>query len=123
MMRERNKPVSAFGLLWRRQWVLYLCLLLTSGAAFLYHEQAGERYEAYTLLRVGQGIRERSGNSNPFGEGVDLQSRMESLSRIVKIDHVIHQAAGQVGFDQLSPVPKETLMSRSREALEAFMMD
>ncbi len=26
---------SAFGLLWRRQWVIYLCLLLTSGAAFL----------------------------------------------------------------------------------------
>jgi uncharacterized protein involved in exopolysaccharide biosynthesis len=101
------------GLFWRRQWILYLCLLLTSSGAFLYYAVSGERYEAYTLLRAGQGIKERSGNTNsPLGEGVDLQSRMESLSRIAKIDHVILEAASAVGYDLLSSNSNPTLMAR-----------
>ncbi len=97
------------GLFWRQQWILYLCLLATSSAAFLHYAASGERYEAYTLLRAGQGIKERSGNNNgPMGEGIDLQSRMESLSRIAKIDHVIFEAAGALSgmtalFLQLEP--------------------
>jgi uncharacterized protein involved in exopolysaccharide biosynthesis len=104
---------NPLGLLWRRQWVIYLCLLLTSGGAFFYYAVAGERYEAYTLLRAGQGIKERSGNTNgPLGEGIDLQSRMESLSRIAKIDHVVLEAARNVGYDRLSSDSNPTLMSR-----------
>ena len=107
---------NAFSLIWRRQWVLYLCLVLTAGAAFLYHVRVGDRYEAYSLLRVGQGIKERSSNSNiAFGEGVDLQSRMESLARMAKIDFVIHEAAMRVGYDRLSPPAERTFMSRLRE--------
>ena len=82
--RGRNMLFSnPFGLVWRRQWVIYLCLLVTSGAAFLYYAVSGDRYEAYTLLRAGQGIKERSASATngPMGDGVDLQSRMESLSR------------------------------------------
>ncbi len=106
---------SAFGLLWRRQWVIYLCLLLTSGAAFLYYAAVGDRYEAYVLLRAGQGIKERSATNaatSPFGEGVDLQSRMESLSRIAKIDQVILEAAKNVGYERLSADSNPTLLAR-----------
>jgi uncharacterized protein involved in exopolysaccharide biosynthesis len=106
---------SAFGLLWRRQWVIYLCLLLTSGAAFLYYAAVGDRYEAYVLLRAGQGIKERSSSNTaatPFGEGVDLQSRMESLSRIAKIDLVILEAAKNVGYERLSSDSNPTLLAR-----------
>ncbi|MDF0521352.1 GNVR domain-containing protein [Bradyrhizobium yuanmingense] len=104
-----------FGLLWRRQWVIYLCLLLTSGAAFLYYAAVGERYEAYVLLRAGQGIKERSSSNagaSPFGEGVDLQSRMESLSRIAKIDLVILEAAKNVGYERLSSDSNPTLLAK-----------
>jgi uncharacterized protein involved in exopolysaccharide biosynthesis len=105
---------NPFGLFWRRQWVLYLCVLLTSGAAFFYYAVSGERYEAYTLLRAGQGIKERSGSTTngPLGDGVDLQSRMESLSRIAKIDHVILEAASAVGYDRLSSNTNPTLMAK-----------
>ena len=113
---ERGKSTlfaSAFGLLWRRQWIIYLCLLLTSGVAFLYYAAVGDRYEAYVLLRAGQGIKERSNNTGmPFGEGVDLQSRMESLSRIAKIDQVILEAAKNVGYDKLSSDSNPTLLAR-----------
>ncbi|MBI5265030.1 MAG: hypothetical protein HY852_24820 [Bradyrhizobium sp.] len=98
-------------LFWRRQWILYLCLLFTASAAFLYYAMAGERYEAYTLLRSGQGIKERSGNA-ALGEGIDLQSRMESLARLAKIDTVIQQAAKEVGYDRLSSDPNPTLMAQ-----------
>jgi polysaccharide biosynthesis transport protein len=105
---------NPFALFWRRQWVLYLCVLLTSGAAFFYYAVSGERYEAYTLLRAGQGIKERSGSTTngPLGDGVDLQSRMESLSRIAKIDHVILEAASAVGYDRLSSNTNPTLMAK-----------
>ncbi|WP_187436451.1 hypothetical protein [Bradyrhizobium hipponense] len=110
---RRTIFASAFGLLWRRQWIIYLCLLLTSGVAFLYYATVGDRYEAYVLLRAGQGIKERSGNAtSPFGEGVDLQSRMESLSRIAKIDQVILEAAKNVGYDRLSSDSNPTLLAK-----------
>jgi uncharacterized protein involved in exopolysaccharide biosynthesis len=114
---ERGKSTlfsNPFGLFWRRQWVVYLCVLLTSGAAFSYYAVSGERYEAYTLLRAGQGIKERSGSTTngPLGDGVDLQSRMESLSRIAKIDHVILEAASAVGYDRLSSNTNPTLMAQ-----------
>ena len=112
MERGRSGTFS-FGVFWRRQWVLYLCLLLTSGMGFPYYAVVGDRYEAYTLLRAGQGIKERSGSSNvPFGEGIDLQSRMESLLRIAKIDYVILEAAKAVGYDRLSVNTNPTLMER-----------
>ena len=111
---------NLFGLLWCRQWVVYLTLLLTFSAAFLYYASVGERYEAYVLLRVGQGIKERtSGGSLPFADRVDLQSRMELLARISKTDHVIQEAARQVGYDHLFPEAEATLMSSFRRAVLA----
>jgi uncharacterized protein involved in exopolysaccharide biosynthesis len=111
---------NLFGLFWRRQWVLYLTLLLTFSAAFLYYAAVGERYEAYALLRVGQGIKERTSDGRlPFADGVDLQSRMESLARISKTDRVIQEAASQVGYDRLFPEAETTLMSKFRRAVLA----
>ena len=43
-------------ILWRRRRAIYVALVLTSGAAFFFYSTVGERYESYTLLRVGQGI-------------------------------------------------------------------
>jgi uncharacterized protein involved in exopolysaccharide biosynthesis len=88
--------------------------------AFLYYSSVGDRYEAYTLLRVGQGIKERSDNKSlPFGEGIDLQSRMESLARIARIDYVVQQAAAQTGYDRLFPKAQKTLMSEYRKTFHA----
>jgi len=106
-------------LLWGRQWIIYLCILLTSGAAFAYYAAVGERYEAYTLLRVGQGIKERSGPN--VGDGVDLQSRMESLSRIAKIDQVVQEAANDVGYDRLAPESRTTLLSQFQDAVLGYI--
>ena len=106
--------------LWRRQWVLYLCLFLTFSAAFLFYATVGDRYEAYTLLRAGQGIKERSGSSTvALGEGFDLQSRMESLSRIARIDHVILEAARGVGYDRLWSKTNPTILSQFHKAVLA----
>ena len=114
-----TKFTNAFRLLWRRQRVLYLCLLLTSSAAVLYYAVVGERYEAYTLLRSGQGIKERSGNASvPFGDGIDLQSRMKSLARLAKIDRVIQEAGKAIGYDRLTSDANATLMARFGEWLK-----
>jgi succinoglycan biosynthesis transport protein ExoP len=88
-------------ILWRRRRVIYTAVILASGAAFLFYGTVGERYESYTLMRVGQGIKDRSAGGTPFSDGIDLVSRIDSLARIVTTDHVIRQAAEQVGFDRL----------------------
>lgn len=86
--------------LWRRRRVIYVAVILASAAAFLFHSVVGDRYESYTLLRVGQGIKDRSAGSI-LGEGPDLTSRIESLARIATTDQVIGLAASRVGFDRL----------------------
>jgi uncharacterized protein involved in exopolysaccharide biosynthesis len=65
------------------------------------------------LLRVGQGIKDRSAGTStgPFGEGVDLSSRIDSLARLVATDHVIREAAKNTGFDQLFQTRSKTLFS------------
>jgi uncharacterized protein involved in exopolysaccharide biosynthesis len=79
----------------------------------------GERYEPYTLLRVGQGIKERAANAtgSPFGDNVDLVSRIDSLARIGKVDHVIRLAALKVGPNRLLETSDMTLLARTRKAL------
>lgn len=105
-------------ILWRRRRMIYLAVFVTGGAAFLFYSLAGERYEPYTLLRVGQGIKDRSANATggPFGENVDLVSRVESLARIGKVDHVIRLAALKVGPQRLFQDTEETLSSKLRKA-------
>jgi polysaccharide biosynthesis transport protein len=72
----------------------------------------GERYEAYTLLRVGQGIKERAISTNSaFGDGVDLAVRIDSLARIGLTDHVIRQAVIKVGRNRVTPKNEKTLPS------------
>jgi hypothetical protein len=44
---------------------------------------------------------------------------MESLARIVKIDHVIQEGARAVGYDRLSSQAEATLMSKLRQAYPA----
>jgi uncharacterized protein involved in exopolysaccharide biosynthesis len=105
--------------LWRRQRVIYAALILTSAAAFLYYSAVGERYESYTLLRVGQGIKDRT-TGGPFGEGPDLTSRIESLARIATTDQVIRLAASQVGFDRLFKKNEGGLTPAIRQLAEHF---
>jgi succinoglycan biosynthesis transport protein ExoP len=104
-------------ILWRRRRMIYCAVFLTAGAAFLFFNIVGERYESYTLLRVGQGIKDRSANATggPFGENVDLVSRIESLARIGKVDHVIRLAALKVGPNRLFQDTEETLSSELRK--------
>lgn len=109
---------AIFGLIWRRQWVLYVTLILTLSAAFMYYASVGERYEAYTLLRVGHGINDGS-TKVPFADSADLLGRMDSLARIGRTDHVIQEAARQVGYERLFPEAKATLISKHRPAVLA----
>lgn len=105
--------INLLPILWRRKGIIFSSVLLASIAAFLAYAAMGERYESYTLLRVGQGIKDRStgASSNPFGEVVDLSSRVDSLARIATTDHVIREAAKNTGFDQLLETRSKTLLS------------
>jgi len=89
--------------------VTYLAIVLTSGVAYIFYSAVGERYDAYALLRVGQGIKDKQSSTvnAAFSEGMDLSSRVDSLARIVTTDHVIRQAAARVGFDRLSKKPEQ----------------
>lgn len=90
-------------ILMERKRTILACIAAACAVAFLVYASLGERYEPYTLLRVGQGIKDRSIGSagSPLGEGVDLVSRIDSLARIVTTDHVIRLAANAVGMDRL----------------------
>jgi succinoglycan biosynthesis transport protein ExoP len=105
--------------LWRRLRVIYTSILIASFAAFLFYGAVGERYETFTLLRVGQGIKDRASGapSRPFEEGIDLVSRMDSLARLGTTNHVIREAASKVGFDRLRHGHASTLFSKLRHAL------
>jgi polysaccharide biosynthesis transport protein len=100
-------------ILWRRRGAIYVALVLTSAAALLFYSTVGERYESYTLLRVGQGIKDRSTGSL-LGEGPDLTSRIESLARIATTDQVIRLAASEVGFSRLFKKDESSLTSVGR---------
>lgn len=97
-------------ILWQRRRVIYVALILASAAGYLFHSAVGDRYEAYTLLRVGQGIKDRSAGSI-LGEGPDLTSRIESLARIATTDQVIGLAASEVGFGRLFKKDKSSPVS------------
>jgi polysaccharide biosynthesis transport protein len=101
-------------ILWRRRRAIYVALVLTSAAAFLFYDTVGERYQSYTLLRVGQGIRDRPTDAL-LGEAPDLTSRIESLGRIATTDHVIRSAASAVGFSRLFKKDESGLTSAVRE--------
>lgn len=94
-------------IMWRRRRTIYVAVILASAAAFLFHSTIGDRYESYTLLRVGQGIKDRSAGSI-LGEGPDLTSRIESLARIATTDQVIGLAASEVGFGRLFKTDKSS---------------
>ncbi len=74
------------------------------------------------MLRVGQGIKDRSAGSvgGPFGEGLDLVSRIDSLARIATTDHVIRQAALQVGFARLFRGSEASLSSKLLQWTKQF---
>jgi succinoglycan biosynthesis transport protein ExoP len=114
--------INTLPILWRRRRVIYIAVVLAAGAAFLFHGTVGERYEPYTLLRVGQGIKDRSAAAlgGSFGEGIDLVSRIDSLARIVTTNNVIRQAALQVGFDRLFPHREGGLLSKLGEKAAKF---
>jgi polysaccharide biosynthesis transport protein len=103
-------------IIWRRRRAIYVALVLTSAAAFLFYSTVGERYESYTLLRIGQGIKDRS-TGGLLGDGPDLTIRIESLARIATTDHVIRLAALEVGFDRLFKKDEPGLTSAVREWL------
>jgi uncharacterized protein involved in exopolysaccharide biosynthesis len=101
-------------ILWRRSRAIYVSLVLTSVAAFLFYNTVGARYESYTLLRVGQGIGDRS-TGGLLGESPDLTSRIESLGRIATTDPVIRLAASEVGPSRLFKKDEPGLTSAARE--------
>jgi succinoglycan biosynthesis transport protein ExoP len=107
---------------WRRRRVLYACIVAAAAAAFLLYSVTGERYEAYTLLRIGQGIKERAASGNgPFGDGIDLASRMDSLAKIGQTDYVVRLAAIGVGPERLFDERQATLLSRFRRAISEYI--
>jgi succinoglycan biosynthesis transport protein ExoP len=124
-MGVRNEPYNVtylltnmLPILWRRRRAVYFAVFLAAGAAFAFYSRVGERYEPYTLLRVGQGIKDRSASATggPFGENVDLVSRIDSLARIGKVDHVIRLAAVRVGPQRLFQDSEANVLSKLRQA-------
>jgi succinoglycan biosynthesis transport protein ExoP len=107
-------------ILWRRRRVLYASILAAGSAAFLYYGIVGERYEAHTLLRVGQGIKDRAGGSSPLGEGIDFTSRMDSLARLGATDYVIRLAARNVGPERLFDEKQPTLWTQLQQELSEY---
>lgn len=107
-------------IMWRRRGVLLASILAASAGAFVFYSVIGERYEAYTLLRVGQGIKERAASGTPFGDGIDLTSRMDSLAKIGATDHVIREATINVGPERLFNEKHATLFSRFRETISEY---
>lgn len=121
-----NVPVRKYSLdhvlanmlpiLWRRRRIIYVGVLLASCAAFVFYAAVGDRYEVYTLMRVGQGIKEKAaGGNGPFGEGIDLVSRIDSLARIGTTDQVILEAMNRVGLPRLFKEADMTLLARFRQ--------
>ena len=112
-------------ILWHRQLIIYAAIILASLGAFLVYGMIGQRYEAHTLLRVGQGIKDRSANADngTLGEGVDLSSRIDSLARIGATDHVIQQAAAKVGYDRLFPDEEAPWLFKTRIAIQSRLRD
>ena len=108
-------------ILWRGRRAIYVAVVLTSAAAFLFHSTVGERYESYALLRVGQGIKDRA-TSGLLGEGPDLTSRIESLARIATTDQVIRLAASEIGFNRLFKKDESSLTSAVREWLASDVL-
>jgi succinoglycan biosynthesis transport protein ExoP len=111
-------------ILWRRQLIIYASILFTSFGAFLVYGMIGERYEAYTLLRVGQGIKDRTANpdNGNLGEGVDLAARIDSLARIGATDHVLQMAASNVGYDRLFQDDEAPLLFKLRMAAKSYFL-
>jgi polysaccharide biosynthesis transport protein len=115
-------PANILPIVWRRRRVLYACIVAAAAAAFLLYSVTGERYEAYTLLRIGQGIKERAASGNgPFGDGIDLASRMDSLAKIGQTDYVVRLAAIGVGPERLFDERQATLLSRFRRAISEYI--
>jgi succinoglycan biosynthesis transport protein ExoP len=108
-------------ILWRRKGVLFASVLAASLAAFAFYSVTGARFEAYTMLRVGQGIKERTGGNNPLGDGIDLTSRMDSIAKIAVTDHVVRLATIQVGPDRLFDETYATFLSRFRQAISEYI--
>jgi succinoglycan biosynthesis transport protein ExoP len=109
-------------IVWRRRRVLYASIVAAAAATFLLYSVTGERYEAYTLLRIGQGIKERAASGNgPFGDGIDLAGRMDSLAKIGQTDYVVRLAAIGVGPERVFDERQATLLSRFRQAISKYV--
>jgi polysaccharide biosynthesis transport protein len=113
-VRDVNPILTNFFPMLLRRWLLILTVaLLATAAAFPYAISVGERYEGYTLLRVGQGIRDRSANSvGGLGESADLSGRIDSLVRIATTNQVIGLAASRVGFNRLFKQKEDSKLSK-----------
>jgi uncharacterized protein involved in exopolysaccharide biosynthesis len=108
--------------IWREKAIVASSVFAASLLTFLAYASIGERYESYTLLRVGQGIKDRSAGANtgPFGDGADLSIRIDSLARLVTTDHVVREAASSTGFDRLVAARNNTLLASFSQTVAAL---
>ena len=86
----------------RKLFVTVVALAVTV-AAYYVHQRIGNRYEAETLLLVGQGLKERT--STDSARQGDAVGRLNSLARIVETDDLIRKTADVIGFRRLFPDP------------------
>jgi uncharacterized protein involved in exopolysaccharide biosynthesis len=106
----------------RRKKLVFLALAVAMAGALVFNYTVGERYDAYVLLRVGQGIKDRApdGTSNPF-DGVDLAARMDSVARIGTTDFVIRQAANQVGLDRFEKTKQPEALPGATTLIDDYL--
>jgi len=106
----------------RRKKLVFMAFLAATVAALAFHHIVGTRYEAYVLLRVGQGIKDRSAEtaSNLF-DGVDLAARIESVARIGTTDYVIRQAADQVGREKFEKNRQSETIANAKALIDSWV--
>ncbi|ACA19297.1 Uncharacterized exopolysaccharide biosynthesis protein-like protein [Methylobacterium sp. 4-46] len=92
-------------------------------AAFVYYSAVGERYEVYTLVRVGQGIKDKNNTGSTLGDSVDLSARLDSIGRIGSTDQVISEALDKVGLQRLTMKGDTTLLGQFRTWLSAAALN
>ena len=91
---DPSNPREIFRLLWRRRWILLLCIALIPAATYLYSKQLTPSYEASTVLQV-QAVGDASdvvtgSTSNTAGNA--------SVARLAETSGVADEAARVLGL-------------------------
>lgn len=92
MTQERPDPRAFFRVLWRRKWILILCVTLIPAAVYLYSERLTKTYEASVLMQVQANAVD--GGLPVTGDFVSAPTtNTATIARLIQTDGVADQAS------------------------------